>query len=161
MPPKHYYEENYYYFITTVTQDRKPIFNDKQACELFMNLITYYKLSSQYNIKAFVIMPDHIHLIMQPLGDSNISDIMKQIKGSFSRYYNQINKASGTVLQKGFYDNVIRSEKQYHEITDYIHYNPVQKGIVAEAQDYLYSSYKYYFENDDRFVLLLEDVFSL
>lgn len=161
MSLKHYYEENHYYFITTVTANRKPIFNDKLACELFLNLLTYYKFSCNYNIFAFVFMPDHVHVIIQPLGEDNISTIMKKVKGSFSRYYNRLKNTTGTVLQKGFYDNVIRSEKQYHEITDYIHYNPVQKGIVAEAQDYLYSSYKYYFENDDRFVLLLEDIFSL
>lgn len=160
MSPQHYYEENHYYFITTVTQNRKPLFNDKLACELFINLLTYHKFSSSYNIKAFVIMPDHVHFIIQPMGKYNISEIMKKIKGSFSRYYNQLNKSTGTVLQKGFYDTVIRSEKQLREIMDYIHHNPMQKGIVSEVQDYYYSSYSYYFDSDDRFGLVLRESFE-
>ncbi|SHI62227.1 REP element-mobilizing transposase RayT [Geosporobacter subterraneus DSM 17957] len=155
MSPKHYYEENNFYFITTVTENRVPIFKDYLACELLISLLTYHKFSCNYNLKAFVIMPDHVHLIIQPMGKDNISDIMKRIKGNFSRYYNRIHKRSGTVFQKGFYDTAIRDEKHCCETIDYIHYNPVKKGIVIEAKDYLYSSYKFYCENDEKFLLLL------
>ncbi len=160
MSPKHYYEKNNLYFITTVIKDRRPIFKDELSCELILNIITYHRFRCNYNIKAFVIMPDHIHIIIQPKGKDDISDIMKKLKGSFSRYYNKINKTSGTIFQKGFYDNVIRTEKQLHETIDYIHYNPVKNGMVLEAKDYLYSSYRYYYENDDEYNLLMMETFE-
>ena len=160
MSPKHYYEEKNFYFITTVTENRVPIFEDILACKLFINLLIYYKFNCNYNVMAFVIMPDHVHLILQPTGNENISDIMKKIKGSFSRYYNKLNKRSGTVFQKGFYDTIIKDENHLNETIAYIHYNPVKNGIVFEAKDYPYSSYNYYHEEDDGYRLLLMETFE-
>ena len=160
MSLKHYHEKNNLYFITTIIENRRIIFKDEFACDLFVNLLTYYKFSCDYNIKAFVIMPDHVHLIIQPIGKYNISEIVKKIKGSFSRYYNKQNKTSGTVFQKGFYDSIIKTEEQLYKTIEYIHYNPVKKGIVAEMGDYLYSSYNFYYKDDDRFKLILIDNFE-
>ena len=160
MTPKHYYEKDNYYFITTVTENRNLIFKDIISCDLLMNLITHYKFTCSYNIKAFIIMPDHLHLIIQPVGEENISDIMKKIKGSFSRYYNKLNKTTGTLFQKGFYDQLIKTEKQLHETINYIHYNPVKNGLVEEAKDYIYSSYNFYFQRDNRFQLIMMETFE-
>lgn len=155
MTPKHYYEEKYYYFITTITEKRIAIFKDKLACELFLNILTYYKFSCNYNVFAFVIMPDHIHLVLQPTGKENISEIVKKLKGCFSRYYNKIYKTTGAIFQKGFYDVVIRNEAQLNETIEYIHYNPVKKGIVTEAKAYPYSSHNYFYEMDERYKFYL------
>ena len=153
---KHYDEKNNVYFITTVTKDREPVFNDELACQLFINLLTYYKIKYYINIKAFVIMPDHIHLIIQSLGEQSISDFMKMLKGNFTRYYNEIiNKNCHSKFQRGFYDKIIRNEIQLNEIFYYIHNNPVKRGLVCDPQNYHYSSYKFYYENDSRFKLLL------
>lgn len=160
MSLKHYHEKGNYYFITTITKDRDPIFTSPINADLFITLLTYFKFKNNYNIIAFVIMPDHVHIVIQPLGEDTISDIMKNIKGSFSRYYNKLNNSSGTVFQKGYYDTVIRDDKQLHETMEYIHHNPVKKEIVSETKEYEYSSYGYYFHGDKRFELLLKETFE-
>lgn len=155
MPLKHYHQKNTPYFITTVTKNRVEIFNDKLACQLFTTYLIYYKFKCCYNIKAFVIMPDHIHLILQPLGEDNISDIMKKLKASFSITYNKLTKSQGAIWQKGFYEKAIRDAKALNEVTEYIHYNPVRKKLVIEPKRYKFSSYNYYYENDDEFKILM------
>lgn len=156
MSLKHYHEKGSYYFITTVTQDRNPIFAYQINAELLVNILTYFKFKNNYNISAFVIMPDHVHFIIQPLCEDTISDIMKNIKGNFSRFYNKLNSLSGTVFQKGYYDTVIKSDIQLNETIKYIHDNPIKKDLVSKPGEYQYSSYRYYYNEDSKFELLLK-----
>jgi putative transposase len=83
---------------------------------------------------AYVIMPDHIHLLIRPI-NHGISKTMQLIKGRASR---KINK--GSFWQKGFFDFAILTEKKFREKFNHIHYNPVKRGLVERAEDYKYSS---------------------
>ena len=105
-------------------------------------------------------MPDHIHFIIQHMGKDNISSIMKKIKGNFSRYYNRMKNTSGTVLQKGFYDSIIRDKRQLYETMEYIHKNPAKNQLVSNLNEYEYSSYNYYCKEDNKFALMLMDTFE-
>ena len=156
MKLQHYNEINNVYFITTITKNRKPIFNDKLACDLFINLITYYKLKYSCKIYAFVIMPNHIHFIIQISNNISISTFMKLLKGTFSRYYNELSKNNSTsIFQEGFYDNIIKNEFELNSIIDYIHNNLIKANIAYEYKNYFYSSYNFFYENDKTFNLLL------
>ena len=90
-----------------------------------------YKLNTVYeNIKVdkYQIMPNHIHLIIFIYEDSNgrtqfaptISRIIKQFKGSITK------QIGFSIWQKYFYDRVIRNEKEYQSVWNYIHNNPLK-----------------------------------
>lgn len=90
-----------------------------------------YKLNTVYeNIKVdkYQIMPNHIHLIIFIYEDSNgrtqfapnISRIIKQFKGSITK------QIGFSIWQKSFYDRIIRNEKEYQEVWNYIHNNPLK-----------------------------------
>jgi len=96
-----------------------------------------------YKLFAYVIMPDHIHLLIQPEGDKKISKILNQIKGVSSRKINLILRQDH-IWQKGFYDFTIHRDKKFQEEFNYIHFNPVKWRIVDRAEDYLFSSARYY-----------------
>lgn len=154
MTVKRYHEDHAAYFVTFVTEERKELFCDPLACQLLLNILTYNKFICQYNVYAFVMMPDHCHLILQPAGDLTLSGIMQKIKGNFSRFYNQLHGIAGTVLQKGYFDEGIRSQKQLNETIRYIHNNPVKNGLVRNIEDYYFSSYQYYEQGNMDFELL-------
>ena len=89
-----------------------------------------YKLNTVYeNIKVdkYQIMPNHIHLIIFIYEDSNgrtqfaptISRIIKQFKGSITK------QIGFSIWQKSFYDRIIRNEKEYQSVWNYIHNNPL------------------------------------
>ncbi len=155
---KRYHEENIAYFITAITQDRAEIFTDPLACEMLINIATYYKFSCDFNVYGFVVMPDHFHMIIQPYGDVMLSEIVKRIKAGFSRYYNKINKTQGSVWQKSFYDRGIRNKTMLEEILVYMHNNPHRKGLVDDISKYSYSSFNYYNHGDKRYQLLLHTI---
>lgn len=90
-----------------------------------------YKLNTVYeNIKVdkYQIMPNHIHLIIFIYEDSNgrtqfaptISRIIQQFKGSITK------QIEFSIWQKSFYDRIIRNEKEYQEVWNYIHNNPLK-----------------------------------
>jgi len=158
MSVKRYHEDNTTYFITFITEGRTKLFIDPLVCQLLLNILIYNKFICQYNVYAFVMMPNHCHLILQPVGDMTLSRIMQKIKGNFSRFYNQLYGLSGTVLQKGYFDEAIRSEKQLYETMVYIHNNPLRSRLVKNIDDYYFSSYQYYEKEAEDFELLLRRI---
>ena len=144
---KRYFESNAAYFVTSVTYKRKALFVEEEAVSLLLLTIEYFKLTLDYRIFAFCILPEHIHFIIQPFGKYNLSHIMLMIKGNFSRRFNKSLGLTGHIWQKRFYDEGIRDEAMLISKIDYIHNNPLKHGIVTDIDKFAYSSYQYYFKN--------------
>lgn len=117
----------------------------------------FYKYYLDYKIYAFVIMPDHFHAIIQPGEEFNISVIMNKIKGNFGNKYNKITGREGKVWQSRFYDEGIRDRKELLSKIEYVHNNPVRAGIVKTAGEYEFSSYNYYYEKVNNYLVDLPD----
>lgn len=143
---KRFYEENAVYFLTTVTKNRVRIFDDPKNCKILLVTIEYFKLILDYKLYGFCIMPDHLHLIIHPLGKYSVSYIMKMLKGSLSSKVNKINNTEGKIWQKGFYDECLFSSYELVKKLEYIHNNPVKANYVSSAEEYPYSSYNHYFK---------------
>ena len=129
------------YFITVCTNNRKNLFwqdvgaiNDRPESVPLTNLgmitrrsiVEIPKHYPMISVEHFVIMPNHIHLLLQINTDANgrsmiaptISTVVRLMKGAVSK------QAGFSVWQKGFYDHVIRSEQDYLDIWNYIEGNP-------------------------------------
>ena len=95
-------------------------------------------------IEAFVILPDHFHLVVDIM-NSNISKIMQKIKMRFGALYRgQMNLKAGRIWQHRFWDHIIRNQDDLNRHIDYIHYNPVKHGLAKKPQDWEYSSFNEY-----------------
>ncbi|MEJ2744556.1 MAG: transposase [bacterium] len=147
---RHYHENGMIYSITSVTKGRACLFEDRLACCLLTKCIGYYKLILSFKLYGFVIMPDHIHCIIQPQSDMTVSKIMNYIKGNFARKYNWMKDRDGGLWQKRFYDRGLRGMIQLSRELDYVHNNPVRAGLVNVPGEYEFSSYTYYFGNGYR-----------
>jgi putative transposase len=130
--------------VTSVTKGRDYIFEDPRACRFLIKCLEYYKLILSFKLYCFVIMPEHIHFLIQPLNGVSTSKIMNYIKGNFSRKYNFMNDCSGSLWQRRFYESGIRGMEHLLREMNYIHYNPVRAGLVTLPGDYEFSSYNRY-----------------
>ena len=81
---KHIYVKEYPYVATTVTANREPIFKEANTADILLGAILFGREQQWYYLLSFVIMPDHMHLIIIPRG-KNISECMKSIKGFSAR----------------------------------------------------------------------------
>ncbi len=98
------------------------VFKDEKIRKILEDALNYFN-GTRYLLHAFVIMPNHVHLLIEPLADNKLIDILHSIK-SFSA--NQINKAlnrNGTLWQKESFDRIIRNETHYHNTVKYIQGN--------------------------------------
>lgn len=155
---KRYVEANAAYFITSVTYERRPLFAERVAAELLLNIILYHKFACHYRLYGFVIMPDHFHMVVQPYGQLDLSSITKRIKGNFTRFFHLYTGRAEQIWQRGFYDRGIRSRQELISTLEYIHKNPVRKGLVANPDEYEFSSCDYYDGGNQRFVLWIDSI---
>lgn len=132
---------------TTVTLDRKPILGDSTFAKILLNTILFGKKQGWYYLLSFVIMSNHIHLVVIPKG-KNVSECMKSIKGFSARRINEAKNERGSIWQSGFWDYILESEEKVLNRIRYIEENPVRKGIVECPEDYEYSSARYKDETD-------------
>ena len=123
------------YFVTSVTSGRRRLFQVAANAELFLETLQAYRRQDHYKLHAFVVMPDHIHLLLTPQGEA-IERVMGRIKGGSSHRFGW----KGPVWQRGFSDHRIRDQEDFRTRRAYIHQNPVRAHMVDLPESYPYSS---------------------
>jgi putative transposase len=125
------------YFVTSQTWERRSLFRSETWAKLFLNHLEANR-GSGYLLHDFVVMPDHFHVILSPLGSLERS--VQMIKGGFSFRAKKELGSNAEVWQRGFSDHRIRDYEDYLIHLRYIHGNPVRRGLCADAKGYAYSS---------------------
>jgi putative transposase len=123
------------YFVTSATFGRRRLFQVAVNAELFLETLQKYRRDGHYALHAFVVMPDHIHLLLTPQ-EMAIERAMGLIKGGFSHRLS----SKFPVWQRGFTDHRIRNSGEFQARREYIHQNPVRAGMVELPWFYPYSS---------------------
>jgi len=98
-----------------------------------------YRTRKEYLLHEFVVMPDHIHLIISPTGIT-LERAMQFVKGGFSFQVNNGLKLRREFWQPSFADRRIRDSLEYQRYRDYIWQNPAKKFLAKTPQEYPYSS---------------------
>jgi putative transposase len=116
---------------------KRSIFQVDRNADLFFHVLQSNR--PHYKLHAFVIMPDHFHLLLTP-GDIALERCLQLIKGGFSRRYHLELSGLRDVWQKGFADHRIRDRVDYDKHLRYIDQNPVAAGLVSHPGEYQWSS---------------------
>jgi putative transposase len=88
---------------------------------------------STYDLGDFVVMPNHVHLLLVPSSGSNLERLLKAIKGAAAWRCNQLLGRSGRFWQPDSYDHIVRSMEQLTQYQQYIAENPRKAGISVHA----------------------------
>jgi len=91
-------------------------------------------------LTAWVFLPDHWHAIICPPYPLTISRVFQAVKVSSMISINHGRGEAGELWQGRFFDRALRTVKEYVETVEYIHMNPVRRGLVAKASDWRWSS---------------------
>ncbi|MFM9903428.1 MAG: REP-associated tyrosine transposase [Pyrinomonadaceae bacterium] len=92
------------------------------------------------DVKAWVVMPNHAHVMLRPYEGHSLAGIMKRIKGVSARKINHLYEREGSVWQADYFDRYIRDEDDFLRKLDYIENNPVAAGLVKNAESWKFSS---------------------
>ncbi|MGA9397226.1 MAG: transposase [Anaerolineaceae bacterium] len=138
-------------FITAVTYKRHRLFDHPRTIEILLNTINAVKTLHPFAVLAYVIMPDHFHLLFKtPEESPNYSPIIHSIKRNFIRNYRKTNiKDKSPIWQARFWDHVIRDDDDFKKHLDYIHWNPVKHVFVNDPIEWQWSTFSKWL--DDRF----------
>ena len=124
------------YFITTVTASRRRVFQVERNALLLINHLQEQRSKKRMEIHAFVVMPDHVHLLLTPAEDVSLEKAMQFIKGGFSFRL----KSKMDVWERSYDSRRIMSAEGFQNRVRYIQQNPVEELLVGEAGMFPYSS---------------------
>jgi putative transposase len=125
------------YMITSSTWGRRTLFSREPWARLLIDTLYHYR-GSAYLLHEFLIMPDHIHVLLTP--KTSLEKAVQFIKGGFSYRGKRKLGSNMEVWQKGFSDHRIRDASDYRIHQVYIQQNPVRKHLCERAEEYLFSS---------------------
>ena len=134
------------YMITTETWQRRALFRNESWAKLFVDTLYHYR-GAAYLLHEFVIMPDHIHVLITPV--TSLEKAIQFIKGGFSYRAKKELGSNMEIWQKSFQDQRIRDAADYDVHRNYIHQNPVRQRLCERAGEYPYSSAHAGFELDE------------
>jgi putative transposase len=130
-----YSEPGRIYHVTTATHDRRPVFTDWPLAIAAIRAFTAITPLNSGQLLAWVLMPDHVHWLLQ-LGEHPLSPCIKRLKAVSARAVNQRSGERGMLWQEGFYDRAVRREDDVLTIARYIVANPVRARLVRRVGDY-------------------------
>jgi putative transposase len=125
------------YMVTSSTWGRRSLFQNERWAALLIATLYHYR-GSAYLLHEFVIMPDHIYILLTP--KTSLEKAVQFIKGGFSYRAKKELGSNMEVWQKGFSDHRVRDANDYRLHQIYIQQNPVRKNLCGLAEEYPYSS---------------------
>lgn len=130
--------------------NKQEIFLDKQDKEKFIKEIVKTKEKYHYELYAYVLMPNHVHMQMYD-GEENLPTIMNSIQTRYVSYFNKKYERVGHLFQGNYINKIIEDNNYFENNIRYIHQNPEKAGIEKKER-YKWSSYNAYIVNDDKLV---------
>ena len=175
-------DTDHLYFITTSASRRAHTFSRDVIKRIMVDSLNTGRILGQYKLYAFVIMPNHIHIIIHCLGDYKPGDVVREYKkatsnlilrhfeaendqqalAGFARGVKQPYKQQYAVWKNEYQAKNIFTSEFLSQKLEYIHQNPVQPhwNLAKFPEDYVWSSARFYF-SDERPLIPLSDVREL
>lgn len=124
--------------------DRRLTFRDDSDYEAFLGWLGSAARQFKVAIHAYVLMPNHLHLLVTPTDDSGLGRMMQWVGRYYVPYFNQKYDRAGTLWQGRYKTTVIDSERYFLTCSRYIELNPVRAGMLADPDKYRWSSYSHH-----------------
>jgi putative transposase len=157
---KRYYGFGHLHFLTFSCYQRRPLLDAPMARTFFLSTLDEIRNRYQFDLHGYVVMPEHVHLLLSEPPDQTISDVLKALKQRISRDFRDgIPDSNKHLLPPGlrtlainlprfweprFYDFNVYTQKKQIEKLEYIHANPVTRGLVDHPAAWIWSSYRFY-----------------
>ena len=138
---KRYQTEGGYHFITFSCYQRAPLLNNDHASIIFEEILERVRQSHDFYLFGYVLMPEHVHLLLSEPKQQLLSNTMRVLKGETSKRLKGDRKQ---FWQPRYYDFNVLTHRKHVEKLKYIHRNPVERGLVARPEDWPWSSFRHY-----------------
>ncbi|HTT10426.1 MAG TPA: transposase [Burkholderiaceae bacterium] len=121
--------------------NRQAVFADNSDYERYLLLLDETRTAHAIAVHAYVLMPDHVHLLVTPETDDGLSRFMQALGRRYVRWFNDRHRRTGTLWEGRFRSTVIAADRYLLACMRYIELNPVRAGLSGGPADYRWSSY--------------------
>jgi len=163
---KRIYGFGHLHFITFSCYRRLPLLRSARARHAFVKALAEVRREYEFKLVGYVVMPEHVHLLISEPRRGNPSTVLKMLKQRVSRQLRSkprrrapatqgvfgFARSPGMVQQfwqRRFYDFNVWSRKKKIEKLNYMHMNPVKRGLVGNPKDWPWSSFTFYQERGE------------
>ena len=130
------------HFLTFSCYHRQPKLANPEACTVLVSALERVRQSYGLCIYGYVIMPEHVHLLVNEPERSTLAQALKSLKQGVARQLAL--RAGEPFWQERYYDFNVWSERKFREKLRYLHRNPVKRGLVENPEDWPWSSFRHY-----------------
>jgi putative transposase len=128
------------YFGTTKSFQSTSLFQVHTSADIIVAKLLHYRDAGAYRLHAFVLMPNHLHLLLTPSATTTLEKAMQLIKGGSSHEIHKQLSHIREIWQSGFHEATIRDVADYQSKVRYIHQNPVAARLVVNPSEWKWSS---------------------
>jgi putative transposase len=122
--------------------NRHTCFFNSEDYRNYLEWLKEYAEKSECAVHAYVLMTDHVHLLVTPTKRSSVGTLMKCLGQRYVQYINRTYQRSGTLWEGRFRSCIAQQEKYLLICQKYIELNPVRAGLVEHPGEYCWSSYR-------------------
>lgn len=122
----------------------QPIFIDDEDYRFMLTLLVEHAQRDKVAIHAYVLMPNHFHLLLTPQTDRGLSSMMQGVGRRYVQYFNRRHQRSGTLWEGRYRATLMQPELHLLASTVFMDLNPVRAGLVTRPLDYRWSSHGHY-----------------
>src|SRR5208282_1609614 len=144
----HHTESGWTYFVTTKAWQNVSVFQVREAAEIVIAKLIEYRDKQNYLLHDFVLMPNHLHLILTPAVSVSLEKCVQLIKGGSSSEIHKVRGNKRTIWQSGFHESRVRDWLDFKKASDYVRFNPVTANLAQRAEDWAYGSASSHFRLD-------------
>jgi putative transposase len=138
--PKHRTAPGSSYFVTTKCWQGRAVFQVPEIAEILVQTILNHRERGTYLLHEFVVMPNHLHILLTPSATTNLEKAVQFIKGGSSHAIHKEHGRRMEIWQEDFHDWTVRDDDDWRSKVEYIRLNPVRAHLVANAEEWAYSS---------------------
>jgi len=128
------------FFFTSKTDGGRALLQTERMANLFIDVLRSYMRAKKFKVHDFVVMPDHVHVLLTLGPEINIEKAAQLMKGNFSYRAKKELGVKWEMWQKGFSEVQILNEQSFVQHQNYIDENPVRAGLARSADEYPYCS---------------------
>jgi putative transposase len=159
-PLKRFYGQGDLHFVTFSCYRRRPLLGTARSRDCFLEILDRVRSKRNFLLLGFVVMPEHVHLLVSEPPGSSPSIALQVLKQEVSRRLGKDHRPPSEsrigvkfaeaqteeehFWQRRFYDFNVWSEKKFREKLEYMHANPVKRGLVVHPKDWPWSSWGHY-----------------
>ena len=133
------------YRVLTRRNNRQDVFEDDNDFKRYPDLLLRYKEKYQFKLYHYVLMTNHVHLVIEPSGDGgSLSEIMKGINLAYAQHYKRKYRHTGHFWQDRYKSIIISKDEYLLACGSYVELNPVRAKMAEDPKDYRWSSYTAY-----------------